>query len=111
MNSAETAVYFQVSEGLNWNKDEIPEVCPFYSHMLIGRLIHLLQFCSVFSWQRAEAIDNRRKSSRGPIVEDMRGSRQKGGNLMFTLNYITQGLCSASFRRDRSVVNRPNKPI
>lgn len=50
VNLAETAVYFQVSERLNWNKDEIPEVYPFYCHMLIERLIHLLQFCSGFSW-------------------------------------------------------------
>lgn len=56
-------------------------------------------------------MDNGRKSNRGPIVEDMRGSRQQEGNLMFTLNYITQGLCSATFRRHRRVVNRPDKPI
>lgn len=59
--------------------------------MLTGWQIHLLQFCPVFSWQRAEAIDNRRKSNRGPVVEDIRGSRQKGGNLMFTLNIPHKG--------------------
>ena len=49
VNSAESAVHFQVSERLNWKKDEIPEVYPCYSPMLIGRLIHRLQFGSVFS--------------------------------------------------------------
>lgn len=33
VNSVETAVYFQVSERLNWNMDDIPEVYPFYSHL------------------------------------------------------------------------------
>lgn len=33
VNSVETAVYFQVSERLNWNMDEIPEVYPFYSYV------------------------------------------------------------------------------
>ena len=63
-NLAERALYSQVSKRLNWKKDEIPEVYPFYSHMLIGWLIHLLQCCSVFPWQRAEAIGNRRKPNR-----------------------------------------------
>lgn len=82
VNSVETAVYFQVSERLKFTH---------FIHMLIRQQIHLLQFCPVFSWQRAEAIDNRRKSNRGPIVEDIRGSRQNGGNLMFTLNIPHKG--------------------
>lgn len=33
VNSVETAVYSQLSERLNWNMDEIPEVYPFYSYV------------------------------------------------------------------------------
>lgn len=86
----EIAVYFQVSERLNWNMDEIPEVYPFYSYVdwVANPSASVLPG---FSWQRAEAIDNRRKSNRGPIVEDIRGSSQKGDNLMFMLNIPHKG--------------------
>lgn len=42
VNLAESAMHFQVSKQLNWKKDEIPEVYPWYSPMLIGQLIHWL---------------------------------------------------------------------